>query len=91
MVGQWSTRAEEEHLSSHQNFLQRGTHLAILLEQAFTNSLPSTLLAANVHAGRESDPSYSPFSATQAMPSKYGNSVSSIGGSTISMPEVILS
>ncbi|XP_009785957.1 uncharacterized protein [Nicotiana sylvestris] len=54
---------------------------------AFTNSLPSTLLAANVHAGRESDPSYSPFSATQAMPTKYGNSVSSIGGSTISMPE----
>ncbi|KAJ8545349.1 hypothetical protein K7X08_017932 [Anisodus acutangulus] len=54
---------------------------------AFTNSLPSTLLAANVHADRESDLSYSQFSATQAMAAKYGNSVSSIGGSTISMPE----
>ncbi|PHU25922.1 hypothetical protein BC332_04254 [Capsicum chinense] len=54
---------------------------------AYTNSLPSTLLAANVHAGRESDLSYSPFSATQAMAMKYGSSASSIGGSTISMPE----
>ncbi|XP_060194078.1 uncharacterized protein LOC132623353 isoform X1 [Lycium barbarum] len=54
---------------------------------AFTNSLPSTLLAANVHAGHESDLAYSQFSATQAMAAKYGNSVSSIGGSTISLPE----
>lgn len=55
--------------------------------QGYSNSLPSNLLTANVHAGRESDLSYSPFS-TQAMPAKYGNSVSSVGGSSISMPEV---
>ncbi|KAK6797271.1 hypothetical protein RDI58_004973 [Solanum bulbocastanum] len=58
---------------------------------AFTNSLPSTLSAANVHAGRETDLSYLPFSATQAMAMKYGSSVSSIGGSTISMPESLKS
>ncbi|KAG5622209.1 hypothetical protein H5410_007427 [Solanum commersonii] len=58
---------------------------------AFTNSLPSTLSAANVHTGRETDLSYLPFSATQAMAMKYGSSVSSIGGSTISMPESLKS
>ncbi|XP_049371186.1 uncharacterized protein LOC125836143 isoform X1 [Solanum verrucosum] len=58
---------------------------------AFTNSLPSTLSAANVHAGRETDLSYLPFSATQTMAMKYGSSVSSIGGSTISMPESLKS
>nr|GMD09197.1 uncharacterized protein LOC109165618 isoform X2 [Ipomoea batatas] len=54
----------------------------------YSNSLPSNLLTTNVHAGRESDLSYSPFS-TQAMPAKYGNSVSSVGGSSISMPEAL--
>ncbi|KAK4340632.1 hypothetical protein RND71_039133 [Anisodus tanguticus] len=58
-------------------------------ETVYTNSLQSTLLAANVHPGRESELSYSPFSTTQAMPTKYGNSISSISGSTISMPEAL--
>ncbi|XP_055826514.1 uncharacterized protein LOC129894943 [Solanum dulcamara] len=56
-------------------------------ETVYTNSLQSTLLAANVHPGRESELSYSPFSTTQEMPTKYGNSISSISGSAISMPE----
>ncbi|KAM7500633.1 hypothetical protein LguiA_025047 [Lonicera macranthoides] len=57
--------------------------------QAYTNSLPSTLLAANVNPGRESDMPYSPFPVTQSMPTKYGNTVSSISGSTISMTEAL--
>uniref|UniRef100_A0A5B6ZG77 GBF-interacting protein 1 N-terminal domain-containing protein n=1 Tax=Davidia involucrata TaxID=16924 RepID=A0A5B6ZG77_DAVIN len=56
---------------------------------AYTNSLPSTLLAATVQPMREDDLPYSPFPMTQAMPTKYGNSVSSISGSTISMPEAL--
>ncbi|KAL3341031.1 hypothetical protein AABB24_025543 [Solanum stoloniferum] len=55
----------------------------------YTNSLQSEMLAANVHPGRESELSYSPFSTTQAMPTKYGNSISSISGSAISMPEAM--
>ncbi|KAF3657014.1 hypothetical protein T459_11117 [Capsicum annuum] len=58
-------------------------------EAVYTNSLQSNLLAANIHPGRESELSYSPFSTTQAMPTKYGNSMSSISGSTISMPEAM--
>ncbi|CAN4091869.1 unnamed protein product [Withania somnifera] len=58
-------------------------------ETVYTNSLQSTLLAANVHPSQESEHSYSPFSTTQAMPTKYGNSMSSISGSTISMPEAV--
>ncbi|XP_022892368.1 uncharacterized protein LOC111407235 isoform X2 [Olea europaea var. sylvestris] len=54
-----------------------------------TNSLPSTLLAANVHSARESDLQYSPFPVTQSLPTKFGNSASSIGGSAISMPEAL--
>ncbi|XP_057494238.1 uncharacterized protein LOC130779587 isoform X1 [Actinidia eriantha] len=56
---------------------------------AHTNSLPNALLAASVQPVRESDLSYSPFPMTQSMPSKYGNTVSSIGGSSISMPEAL--
>ncbi|XP_049393761.1 uncharacterized protein LOC125858120 isoform X2 [Solanum stenotomum] len=58
-------------------------------ETVYTNSLQSEMLAANVHPGRESELSYSPFSTTQAMPTKYGNAVSSISGSAISMPEAM--
>ncbi|KAL3341032.1 hypothetical protein AABB24_025543 [Solanum stoloniferum] len=58
-------------------------------ETVYTNSLQSEMLAANVHPGRESELSYSPFSTTQAMPTKYGNSISSISGSAISMPEAM--
>ncbi|CAA0816379.1 Kinase-related protein of unknown function (DUF1296 [Striga hermonthica] len=56
---------------------------------AYTNSLPSTLLAANVHPTRESDLQYSPFSLTQSLAAKYGNSVSSIDASAISMSEAL--
>ncbi|CAN4116570.1 unnamed protein product [Withania somnifera] len=58
-------------------------------ETVYTNSLQSTLLAANVHPSRESEHSYSPFPTTQAMPTNYGNSMSSISGSTISLPETM--
>ncbi|KAK4440123.1 GBF-interacting protein 1 [Sesamum alatum] len=57
--------------------------------QSYTNSLPSTLSPANVHPNRESDLQYSPFPVTQSTSSKYGNSVSSIGGSAISMSEAL--
>lgn len=53
---------------------------------SYTNSLPNTLLAASVPSGRESDLPY-PFPVTQSMATKYGNSVSSIGGPSISMAE----
>ncbi|XP_019190184.1 PREDICTED: uncharacterized protein LOC109184614 isoform X4 [Ipomoea nil] len=66
-------------------------NLAPFNAMGYTNSLPSNLLAANAHALRESDISYSIFPSTQAMPSKYGNSVSSVGGSSISMPEALKS
>lgn len=57
--------------------------------QAYTNSLPSSLLGANGHPVRESDLSYSPFPITQSMPAKYSNTVSSISSSTISMAEAL--
>ncbi|XP_059669194.1 uncharacterized protein LOC132314326 isoform X2 [Cornus florida] len=57
--------------------------------QAYTNSLPSTLLAATVQPVRESDLPYSPFPITQSTAAKYGNTVSSISGSTIPMPEAL--
>lgn len=48
------------------------------------------LAAANANLVRESDIPYSPFPVQQSMPTKYGTSVSSISGSTISVAEVIL-
>ncbi|CAH9113545.1 unnamed protein product [Cuscuta europaea] len=54
----------------------------------YTAPLPSNLLSANAHAGREPEHSYLPFSS-QAMPPKYGNSVSGVGGPTNSMPEAL--
>lgn len=58
------------------------------LWQAYTNSLPSTLLTSNVQPAREPELQYSPFPMTQSMPTKYSNTASSISGPTISMPEV---
>ncbi|XP_077250954.1 uncharacterized protein LOC143890240 isoform X2 [Tasmannia lanceolata] len=55
--------------------------------QAYTNSLPSNLLASSVQPLRESDLSYSPFLATQSMPTKYSTAMSSISGPSISIPE----
>nr|GEX32440.1 kinase-related protein [Tanacetum cinerariifolium] len=60
-----------------------------VMQAAYTNSLPSTLLAANGHPVRESDLSYSQFPTSQSMATKYGSSVSSISGSTISMAEAL--
>ncbi|XP_075086440.1 uncharacterized protein LOC107773927 [Nicotiana tabacum] len=70
---------------------QTSSHMQSLapFSNVYTNSLQSTLLAGNVHPGRESELSYSPYPTTQAMPTKYGNSVSSISGATISMPEAL--
>ncbi|KAG4999997.1 hypothetical protein GLYMA_08G122700v4 [Glycine max] len=56
--------------------------------QAYTNSLPSALLASTVQTAREDIP-YSPFPATQSMPSKYSNIASSIGGPSITMSEAL--
>ncbi|XP_068666554.1 GBF-interacting protein 1-like [Aristolochia californica] len=55
--------------------------------QSYTNALPSNLLASTVQPARESDLPYSPFLATQSMPTKYSTSMSSISGPTMSMPE----
>ncbi|TKY72333.1 cell wall protein AWA isoform X2 [Spatholobus suberectus] len=55
---------------------------------AHTNTLPSALLASTVQTAREDIP-YLPFPATQSMPTKYSNIASSIGGSTITMPEAL--
>ncbi|XP_020216055.1 uncharacterized protein LOC109799820 isoform X2 [Cajanus cajan] len=55
---------------------------------AYTNSLPSALLASTVQTAREDIP-YSPFPATQSMPAKYSNIASSIGGPAITMSEAL--
>ncbi|KAL8113184.1 hypothetical protein AgCh_020481 [Apium graveolens] len=52
-------------------------------------SLPNTLLTANANPVRESELPYSPFPMSQSMPNKYGNTVSSIGGSSISVAEAL--
>ncbi|XP_061354215.1 uncharacterized protein LOC133298854 [Gastrolobium bilobum] len=56
--------------------------------QAYSNSLPSALLASTVQTAREAIP-YSPFPATQSMPAKYSNIAPSIGGPTITMSEAL--
>ncbi|XP_065880103.1 uncharacterized protein [Euphorbia lathyris] len=56
---------------------------------AYTNQLPSTLLASTVQPGREPDLPYSPFPVTQTMPTKYNNTASSLSGPSISMPEAL--
>ncbi|ESW31528.1 hypothetical protein PHAVU_002G245500 [Phaseolus vulgaris] len=55
---------------------------------AYTNSLPSALLASTVQTAREDIP-YSPFPATQSLPAKYSNIASSIGGPSITMSEAL--
>ncbi|KAF5738300.1 hypothetical protein HS088_TW13G01196 [Tripterygium wilfordii] len=56
---------------------------------AYTNSLPSTLLASNVQTGREPDFSCSPFPVMQSMSTKYSNTASSVSGPSISMSEAL--
>ncbi|KAG5254602.1 kinase-related protein [Salix suchowensis] len=55
--------------------------------QAYTNSLPSALLASTVQSGRETDIPYSPFPMSQSLPTKYSSAASSISGPGISMSE----
>lgn len=55
--------------------------------QAYTNSLPSALLGTMVQPGRDSELPYSPFPVAQPTHTKYGNTVASVGGSTIPIPE----
>ncbi|KAE8700569.1 hypothetical protein F3Y22_tig00110556pilonHSYRG00322 [Hibiscus syriacus] len=50
--------------------------------QAYTNSLPSTLLTSTVQTAREPDLPYSPFPVTQSILTKYTNAFSSISGPT---------
>jgi hypothetical protein len=58
---------------------------------AYSNSLPSSLLAASVQPVRDLDLSYSPFPMAQSLNGKYGNTLSSISSSTISMEEALKS
>ncbi|CAO2842247.1 unnamed protein product [Amaranthus hypochondriacus] len=53
-----------------------------------SNSFPSALLASNAQSLREAELAYS-FPISQSMASKYNNSVSSIGGQTVSMAEAL--
>ncbi|CAH9079486.1 unnamed protein product [Cuscuta europaea] len=71
-------QTSSQQVQSHASFNAMG----------YTNSLPSNLLAANAHALRESEISYSIF-PTHTMLPKYGNSVSSVGGQSLSMPETL--
>ncbi|KAJ6301938.1 hypothetical protein OIU77_016111 [Salix suchowensis] len=57
--------------------------------QAYTNSLPSALLASTVQSGRETDIPYSPFPMSQSLPTKYSSAASSISGPGISMSEIV--
>ncbi|VFQ97072.1 unnamed protein product [Cuscuta campestris] len=74
--------------SQPQTSSQQVPNLAPFNTMGYSSSLPSNLLAANVHAPRESDISYSIF-PTHAMPPKYGNTVSSTGSSSFSIPEAL--
>ncbi|KAK1303058.1 hypothetical protein QJS10_CPB12g00642 [Acorus calamus] len=55
--------------------------------QGYSNSLPSNFLASNAQPAKEHEFSYESFLATQSMPTKYSNALSSISGATMSMPE----
>ncbi|GLU22744.1 hypothetical protein SLE2022_387950 [Rubroshorea leprosula] len=57
--------------------------------QAYTNSLPSTLLASTVQSAREPDLQYSPFPVAQSSATKFTNTASSISVPTMSMPEAL--
>ncbi|KAF9672568.1 hypothetical protein SADUNF_Sadunf11G0055700 [Salix dunnii] len=56
---------------------------------AYTNSMPSALLASSVQAGGETDLPYSPFAVAQSLPTKYSNAATSISGPSISMSEAL--
>ncbi|XP_042042091.1 uncharacterized protein LOC121787440 isoform X1 [Salvia splendens] len=60
-----------------------------VMQQSYPNSLQSSLLTGNVHSARESDLQYSQFPVSHTMAAKYGNSISSVGASAISMSEAL--
>ncbi|XP_071715880.1 uncharacterized protein [Rutidosis leptorrhynchoides] len=66
--------------------MPNATPFSSVMQAAYTNSLPSSLLAANGHPVREFDLSYSPFPVSQSLTTKYGSSIS---GSTVSMSEAL--
>ena len=57
-----------------------------LPEQGYTHSVPNSLLGQTAQNARELDFQYSPFA--QSMQSRSNNNASSLGGQSISMPEV---
>ncbi|XP_047969478.1 uncharacterized protein LOC125213143 isoform X2 [Salvia hispanica] len=57
--------------------------------QSYPNSLQSSVLTGNVHSARESDLQYSQFPVSHSLAAKYGNSISSVGASAISMSEAL--
>ncbi|XP_031499834.1 uncharacterized protein LOC116264054 [Nymphaea colorata] len=56
--------------------------------QGYGSSSQSNFLTSAAQPGRETELVYSPFLATQSMPTKYSGTVSSISGPSISTPEV---
>ncbi|KAF8413613.1 hypothetical protein HHK36_001605 [Tetracentron sinense] len=88
------TFENSQQLNAALSYAQTNSHMPNLgpfssVMQAYTNSLPGNLLASAVQPGRESDLPYSPFLATESMPTKYSNIGSSISGPTISMAEAV--
>lgn len=59
-----------------------------LSQQGYSLSVPNTLLAQTAQNARELDFQFLPFSAQQSMQSRTSNNASSLGGQSISMPEV---
>ena len=57
-----------------------------LPEQGYAHSVPNSLLGQTAQNARELDFQYSPFA--QSMQSRNNNNASSLGGQSISMPEV---
>ncbi|XP_047315285.1 uncharacterized protein LOC124919161 isoform X2 [Impatiens glandulifera] len=77
--------AHSQSISQIQNLPQ----FSSAMQHTYSNSRPNSLLTSNAQATRESDLQYSPFSTTQSMTSKYGNTLPSIGGTTLSMPDML--
>uniref|UniRef100_A0A166EWR8 GBF-interacting protein 1 N-terminal domain-containing protein n=1 Tax=Daucus carota subsp. sativus TaxID=79200 RepID=A0A166EWR8_DAUCS len=76
-------------MNASYNYSQTSAQMQNLPFSSSMASLPNTLLAANVHPARESELPYSPFPMSQSVPNKYGNTVSSISGSSISVAEAL--
>lgn len=76
------TITQMQNLTPFSNVMQQ--------QQPYTNSIPSTLLPTNLPPSGESNLQYSPFPVAQSPSAKYGNSVSSVGASTISISEALM-